>query len=102
MYDILPYATSDNYDTIDDTLIDAELEVSFAPRKGPLPTPGYSGLTHTDPSAPGVYSRMDNYERPDDISPDSRDMKVLATMETITEQQIDDNRDKKNAKGDGN
>ena len=103
-YDILPYATSDNYDTIDETVIDADLKVSFAPRKGPLPTPGYSGLTHTDPPAPEVYSRMDNYERPDDISSGFRGtcMKVLTTMETSKEKQIDDDRDMKNAKGNGN
>lgn len=69
-YDIIPYAiTSDGYDTIEDVDIDEDeqddsIAKQFAPRTGPLPTPGYAGLLPEEPKGPGVYSRMDHYDQP--------------------------------------
>lgn len=71
-YDILPYATSENYDTIDDAVVVADLNVSFQTRQCPLPTPGYSGLMQVDFTTPEVYSRIDTYETTAEIVPESR------------------------------
>lgn len=95
-YDVLPYATSDNYDTIDETVIDADLKVSFAPRIGPLPTLGYSGLIETIAIAPVVYTKMDTYETPVDFTPKLRDMNVLGKVEPTAGRQADDG-DERNA-----
>lgn len=104
-YDILPYSTCDNYDTIiDDAVIVDDLSVSFPPRQGSLPTPGYSGLTHSDaePTAPDVYSTIDNCATPVDIESVPRDTKVLAPRETISKKEDDDSKDRENGERGGN
>ena len=63
-YDLIPYAITDGYDSIEE--VDEKDDVlfpSFPPRQGPLPSPGYSGLTADEPKPPGVYSRMDHKEK---------------------------------------
>lgn len=60
-YDLIPYAITDGYDNIEE--VDENDDVpfpNFSPRLGPLPSPGYSGLTPDEPKPPGVYSRMEH------------------------------------------
>ena len=89
-YDIIPYATSDNYETIGEEDIDPSIVIPSRPRLGTLPTPGYAGLMPVQPSAPAVYSRMENYATPEDIAPDSTLTKVVATIENLQEKQLDE------------
>lgn len=89
-YDIIPYATSDNYETIDDEGKYSSIGLPSRKRLGTLPTPGYAGLMPEPPSAPAVYSRMENYATPEDIAPDSTLTKVVATIENLQEKQLDE------------
>lgn len=91
-YDIIPYATSDNYETIGEEDRDPSvvLHVPSRPRLGCLPTSGYSGLMPVPPSAPVTYSRMDSYLTSVDVLPDSTVTKTLVAVEAIPEKQFDE------------
>lgn len=66
-YDMIPYAVTDGYDTIEEVEEkDDILATQFPPRAGPLPSPNYSGLAPVESKPPGVYSRIEHQKQSDD------------------------------------
>jgi len=66
-YDLIPYACSDGYDTIEEVDIKDDILVNnVPPRLGPLPSPNYSVLVSMESRPPGVYSRMMHKEYSDE------------------------------------
>ena len=62
-YDLIPYACSDAYDTIDEVDENDDILVTnVPPRFGPLSSPSYSVLGAIESRPPGVYSRMEHKE----------------------------------------
>ena len=90
-YDIIAYATSDNYETIgDEDDKDPSIEQSSRPQLGTLPTLGYAVLMPVPSSAPAVYSRMETYPTSVDIVSDSTITNDLVAIEAISEKQFDE------------
>lgn len=80
VYDLIPYPITYGNDTIEEVdEIDDILFPNFPPRRGPLPSLGYSVLNPDEPKPPGVYSSMEHKEKSGNFENSDDDRNKLET-----------------------